>query len=271
MTRIRLIPALVGAAVLAACSKDGVQSIAAPTTGAYIKFYNFGVNAPGVNFYANDTKVTAISSTNCTPTPVPPNPACSSTGAESANGTVYGKVGNAGLYSSIAAAQYSFSGRISAATDNGLSVAKISSTLGDGKYYSLYLSGFYDATAKTVDGFIIEDVFPTQLDFTKSNVRFVNASPNSSPLTLYAKSTVTGDSIVIGSSIAYKSGSAFVGVPGAVYNLTGRYAGSNTAVFSLGNVSLSALRVYTISAGGDATVTSTTAVTRPFLDVTPNR
>jgi hypothetical protein len=175
------------------------------------------------------------------------------------------------LYSSIAPAQYSFSGRIAAATDNGLSVSKISSTLGDGKYYSLYLSGFYDATAKALDAFVIEDVFPPQIDFTKSNVRFVNASSNSNPLTLYAKSSITGDSVVIGSSIAYKNAGAFVALPGAVYNLTARYAGSNTAVIVLNAVSFSASRVYTVSAGGDATVTSTTAATRPFLDATANR
>ena len=37
---------LLGVAVLVACSKDGVQDIAAPAAGAFIKFYNFGVNAP---------------------------------------------------------------------------------------------------------------------------------------------------------------------------------------------------------------------------------
>ena len=62
MTRIRLIPALLGITLLAACSKDAIQKITGPTAGAYIKFHNFGVNAPAVNFFANDTKVTAISS-----------------------------------------------------------------------------------------------------------------------------------------------------------------------------------------------------------------
>ena len=42
---------------------------------------------PGVNFYANDTKMTAISSTS---------------GSESTTGTAYGAVGNSGIYSGIA-------------------------------------------------------------------------------------------------------------------------------------------------------------------------
>ena len=158
MNRIRLIPALLGATVLAACSKDAIQDVLnGPTAGSYIKFYNFGVNAPSVNFFANDTKVTAISSTSCSPPSTPPNPACSSTGIESTTGTAYGSLGNAGLYSSIAPGQYAFTGRISATTDNGLAVAKLTSTLADGKYYSLFTSGFYDATAKTMDAFVVED------------------------------------------------------------------------------------------------------------------
>lgn len=273
MTRIRLITALVSAAVLSACSKDGVQNITAPTAGSYVKFYNFAVNAPAVNFYANETKVTAISSTSCTPPATPPNPACGTTGVESPNGVAYGSVGNGGLYSSIAPAQYSFSGRLSDTTsaNHGVIVAKLSATLVQGKHYSLYTGGFYDAVAKNMDAFILEDAFPDSINYTASSVRFVNASPNSNPMTLYAKNTVTGDSVVIGSDIAYKSGSAFVTVPGAVYNLTVRYDGSNTAVIASAGVSFTASRVYTVTARGDMTVVSTSATNRPILDVTANR
>jgi hypothetical protein len=272
MTRIRIIPALLGAAVLAACSKDGVQVITAPTAGAFIKFYNLGVNAPSVNFFANDTKLTAISSTSCSPPSSPPNPLCSSTGIESTTGTAYGAAANGGLYSSIAPGQYSFSGRIAAATDNGLQVAKLSSTLADGKHYSLYTSGFYDAYAKTMDAFVVEDVFSEEIDFSKSSARLVNASSNSSPMTLYAKNPATGDSLLIGSSIAYKSGGAFASVPAAVYDLTVRYAGSNTAVITLAAVSFVAGRAYSVNARGDATLPATgTAVNRPILTTVANR
>jgi len=50
-------------------------------------------NAPGVNFYANSTKITAISSV---------------TGAESTTGTAYGGAANGGLYSAIAPGSYTF-------------------------------------------------------------------------------------------------------------------------------------------------------------------
>jgi hypothetical protein len=273
MTRIRIITALVGAAAaLTACSGDGIQKIAGPTAGSFVKFYNFAVNAPSVNFFANDAKVTAVSATSCTPPSTPPNPACASAGIESPNGTAYGALGNGGLYASIPPAQYLLSGRISdTITNRGLQIAKLTTTLADGKYYSFYTSGFYDANAKTTDAFIIEDVFPATIDFTTTSVRFVNASSNSNPMTLYIKSTVTGDSAVIGSSIAYKNAGPFLSGSGGVYDLTVRYAGSNTAVITRTGVSFSNVRIYTVTARGDMTVTSTTAATRPTLDVTANR
>ncbi|MGH7620038.1 MAG: hypothetical protein ACREPM_22720, partial [Gemmatimonadaceae bacterium] len=59
----RSLALLLSVAAIAACDKNGVQNITAPATGAAVKFFNFGVGAPGVNFYANTPKVTAISST----------------------------------------------------------------------------------------------------------------------------------------------------------------------------------------------------------------
>ncbi|MEP6493867.1 MAG: DUF4397 domain-containing protein [bacterium] len=271
MTRIRRASALLAAVVLAACSKDGVQIITEPTAGSFIKFYHFGLNAPVVNFFANDTKVTAISSTSCTPPTVPPNPACATTGVEATTGTAYGALGNAGLYSSLPPGQYAFSARIAIAPDNGFQVSKISSTLAAGKHYSLFTSGFYDATAKTTDAFVVEDNFSEDIDFTKSSARLVNASSNSSPMTIYAKNTVSGDSVLVASSIAYKAGGVFTSLPAGVYDLTVRYAGSNTAQIVRTGVSFTANHTYTVAARGDMTVVSTTAATRPTLDVTPNR
>ena len=150
--------------------------------------------------------------------------------------------------------------------------AKLSTTLADGKHYSLYTSGFYDATARTMDAFVVEDVFSEEIDFSKSSARLVNASSNSSAMTLYAKNPATGDSLLIGSSIAYKSGGAFVPVPPAVYDLTVRYAGSNTAIITLAAVSFVAGRAYTVNARGDATLPATgAAANRPILTTVANR
>ena len=53
--------------------------------------------------------------------------------------------------------------------------------------------------------------------------------------------------------------------------LSTRYTGSSTNAIVRAGVSFVAGKVYTISARGDITVTSTTATNRPFLDNTANR
>jgi hypothetical protein len=256
MIRIRSIAALLSALALAACGEDAVQSITAPLTGARVKFFNFGVNAPGVNFYANDAKMTAISST---------------TGAESTTGTASGAAASGGFYSALTAGQYTLSGRIAAATDKDLAIASVSTAVVDGKSYSFYLSGIYDGTAKKVDAFVVEDPFPEQIDFTVASVRFVNAISNAGPMTLFAKNTTTGAEVPVGAAVPYKGAGAFASLPNGIYDLVTRNAGSSADVIARAAVSFSAGRVYTISSRGDMTVTGTTAANRPQLDNTANR
>jgi hypothetical protein len=268
----RSLAVLLSAAMLAACKGDGVQDITAPLPGAAVKFFNFGVNAPAVNFYANDTKLTAISSTSCTP---PTDPACLAKGIESTTGVASGAAAAGGFYVGVTPGQYTLSGRIAAAIDNGLAVASTPATLADGKFYSYYTSGIYDATAKKSDAFVVEDVLPAvSPDPTIAYVRFVNAISNSSPMTLYVKNTVSGQEVAVGAAVAYKAAGAFIAVPAGVYDLNTRAAGSATNLITRTAVSFNAgaaTRVYTITARGDMTVTSTTATTRPQLDNTANR
>lgn len=257
MTRHASRAALLCALVLASCDKNAVQQIDGPVPpGALIKFFNFGVNAPGVNFYANTTKVTAIGS---------------ATGLEATTGVTYGGVGAGGYYSAVAAGQYTLSGKIAAATDKDLAISNLTTTLAADNAYSFYQSGFYDATAKTVDAFLVEDDFPAQFDFTVAYVRFVHAISNANPLTLYAKNTTTANEVAVGGEVAYKSAGAFTALPPGAYDLGARYAGLTTNAISRTGVSFLGGRVYTIGARGDITVVSTTATNRPFLDNTANR
>jgi hypothetical protein len=264
MNSYRSLTVLLCAAALAACEKNAVQDIAGPAPSARIKFFNFGVNAPGVNFYANDTKMTAISSTSCTTPPL--SQACTTTGVESTVGVTYGNVGAGGLYSGIAPGQYTLSGRIAAATDKDLPISNLTTTIADGKNYSFYQSGVYNTATKRVDAFILEDNFPAAMDFSAAHVRFVHAIFNANPMTLYARHSVTGEEYAIGGAVAYKSGGTFVPVPNGVYALSTRYAGASTNVLTRTNVSFVAGRVYTVGARGDITVAST-----QLLDNTLNR
>ena len=252
-----IVAALVAAAVTAACGENAVQVLpsAAPETSR-IKFFNFGVNAPGVNFYADGIKMTAV---------------LSATGSEATTGVAYGGVGNGGAYSSIAPGTYTVTGRIAATTDKDLPVGTISTTIADGSFYSVYLSGFYDATAKTIDGFVVADAFPADVDYSVARVRFVHAIANANPLTLYAANTTTFDTVVVAAAVAYKSGGAYAALPPGVYNLFARYPDSTANKIVRTAVTLAGGRVFTVGARGDITITSTTATNRPFLDNTANQ
>ena len=258
MNRHLKFAALLAAAALSACGDDANQLLATTApAAAQVKFFNFGVGAPGVNFYANTTKMTAIGS---------------ATGSESTTGTTYGNAGASGLYVAIAPGQYDLAGKIAAATDKDLAISHVNATLESGKKYSFYQSGFYSTATKTVDSFLIEDKLPpVPTDTAITYVRFVNAISNSSPMILYAKKTDTGVETAVGGATAYKSATDFVPLAGGFYDLTTRDAATGADKIVRTGVSLNARAVFTITARGDITVTSTTATNRPQLDNTFNR
>lgn len=252
-TRLVLV---LGAVALAACEKNAVQDITGTLPGSRVKFFNFGLNAPQVHFYANDAKVTAT---------------LSATGAESTVGVAYGAAGLAGLYSALTPGQYTFTGRISATVDKDLPIATMPATLADGKAYSVYISGVYNTTTKSAEGFVIEDDYNPTIDFSVGTVRFVNAMANANPMTLYAKNTVTGTEVAIGGAVAYKGAGTFATVEPGIYDISTRFVGASTNAITRAAVAFAAGRTYTITARGDITITSTTATNRPFLDNTTNR
>jgi hypothetical protein len=256
MTRRLSIAALLGAAaVLSSCDfeKNAAQRIDGPAPeGARIKFFNFGVSSPGVNFYADSRKVTGVQS---------------GTERESPIGVAYGGVGAGGLYTTIPGGPYALTGRIAdTLVDHNLAISNVSATLETAKAYSFYQSGRYNTTSKTVDAFIVEDNFPAEINFTAAYVRFVHTVFNANPMTLYALSTLdTTQVVTVGAEMAYKGAGVFTALPGGVYHLRARYAGGTNAI-TRNSVTFLAGRVYTIGARGDITVTSTQA-----LDNTTNR
>jgi len=260
INRYRIAPGLLTAALLGACDKNTVQQLPfEPPAAARIKFFNFGVSAPQVNFYADETKMTAVQS---------------GTGVEANTGVAYGGAGNGGAYLSIAPGAHTLTGRIAAATDKNLPIATVNATIADGKLYSVYMSGFYNTTAKSSDAFVLEDALPASTDYTVASVRFVNAIANSAhTLNLYAIST-TGDTLTLiplSAPVAYQSAGAFTTLPFGIYNLYARYTDSTANKFTRTSVTLLPGQFYTISAFGDITITSTTATNRPQLDNTVNQ
>jgi|SRR6185436_5936776 len=263
MNRYSALAVLVITGLLSACSGDkwSMPDLSGPIDNSRIKFFNFGVNAPSVNFYANEKKMTAVTST---------------TGTEATTGVAFGGVGAGGAYASIAAGQYALTGKIAAATDKDLAISTVNQAVADGKYYSFYQSGFYNTTTKTVDAFVVEDNFTPQDDSTITTVRFVHAISNANPMTLYAKNTAAGSTeVAIGTEVAYKGATAFVNIPAGVYDLSTRYTGLSTNAMARTGVSFVGRKIYTITARGDITVAPTTtgcaAANRTCLDNTANR
>ena len=244
MTKYSSIAALLLASLLAACGTKEVQSLTGTDPQGQVRFFNFGVNAPSVNFYADGTKMTAIQST---------------TGTESTAGIAYGVVGANGAYSTIDPGPHALTGKIAAATDKDLAISSVNTTIEDGKYYSFYMSGIYNTTTKNVEGFIVEDNFAIPTDTTLATVRFVHAISNANPMTLYAKSTVTAVETAVGAEVVYKGAGAFVTLPAGAYDLSTRYTGSSTNVLTRPAVSFVARKVYTITARGGITVAPSTA------------
>lgn len=257
MNRYARIAALFGATLLAACGDKVDRTVTGPAPAARIKFFNYGVNAPGVDFFANNVRMTAINS---------------STGAESTRGSIYGEGGAGGFYVGIAPGQYTLTGKIAPTANHGVAISTATQTIENGKFYSLYQSGFYDSTTKTVDSFVVEDPWTAPTDLTKASIRFVNTISNATgPLQLVVKNQATGSTeIVIGTPVAYKAAGAYTTIPAGVYDLYARYTATGANVFTRTGVSFGNGRVYTVAARGDITVTSTTATNRPFLDFTAN-
>jgi hypothetical protein len=271
MKGLRLFAALVAVVAGAACGeKNAAQNIAAPIAGSAVKFFNFGVNAPAVNFYVDTQKVSAVSSASCSSgvDGKTTDTTCLTTGREATGGTGYGaNASTSGVYYSVKPGSYTLSGRITAVTDNGLAISNTPASFENGKFYSYYLSGIYNTTTKTVEGFVVADPLPTVGD-TNSYVRFVNAISNSQPMTLHLKNA-SGADTTVGSAVAYKSASAFVRITPGNYDLSTYVAGSNTAVITRTGVAFNSGRVYTITAYGD--MNATTGTNKPTLDNTLNR
>jgi len=271
----RSLVALLGVAALAACGDKAERSIDAPVpTTSAIRFFNFGVNAPAVQFYADDQKITAATSASCQAAKNPPVTAtdslCLTVGIQSTGGVAYGQVSSGSLYNGMDAGQYTFNGRIMTANGPTTTISSVPAKLESGKFYSYYQSGFYNTTTKTTDAFVVEDVLPTTIDWNNTLVRFVNTISNSQPMTLFAINTTTKSETALGSTVAYKAAGAFTTLAPGIYDLQARTAGGTVAITRT-NVQFLAGHVYTISSRGDMTVTSTTAANRPFLDNTANQ
>lgn len=258
MKKLASIAVLLCATVLASCGEATFPDITGPLAESRIKFFNFSVGAPGVYFYANNTKAAGIGAASVV---IDAKTGVVTSSLESITGTIYGGVTAGGNYSAITPGSYALKAQLADTLLRSTVVSTVTTNIASGKYYSYYMSGAYDAVTKTAEAFIVEDNVPATVNWSQALVRFVNASPTSAPLTLFGTNTTTATpQAAIGGITAYKGGSAFVPVATGSYNLDARDAAGVSRITRTA-VSFSAGRVYTITVRGTTTL---------FLDNTTN-
>jgi hypothetical protein len=280
MTRHTSTAIVLCVALMSACGifdENADHGITGPLpTASRLKFFNFSVNSVGVNFFANGTKVSAVSTSACTPTPTVDSlkAKCVAAGQESATGVVYGTctaglcsggtVGG-GLYAAVEPGSYTLAAKMAA---KDTIVATVTQAIDANKYYSFYMSGIYNTTTKTAEAFVVDDPIPTTaVDYTVATIRFVNAVPNGTgDLNLFAKNTTTTTETAIGGAVAYKSAGTFITVPAGIYDLRAAYTGAGTNLITRNTVNFVGGRVYTVTARG-----STATVATLGLDNTENQ
>ncbi len=242
------------AIMFAACDKNAIQDINTTPVGAYFRVHNFAVGGPTVNIYANEVKISAIGST---------------TGIEAAAGiAANGIFPGTNSYLSLEPGSIVLKAKVPAlATVNaGVTTNITTQSVVAGRYYSYFTSGIYDATAKTTDAFIIEDILPA-IDTGMAYVRIVSAIPNSATgFNLTGVNTTTLASITIAPATGYKAASPFVKVPNGIYNLTSVNTSTPVNTITRAAVSFSKGFIYTITTRGTTLTASTLG-----LDLTRNR
>ncbi|WEK19514.1 MAG: hypothetical protein P0Y49_22330 [Candidatus Pedobacter colombiensis] len=249
--------------LMISCKDKAVLDINEPIVGARVKLYNFGINAPTVNFYSNDTKISAV---------------LSATGVESINGISFGNV-----YPSIGYALSPEGQRLFQAitpstittTAPNMTIATVSSQLINDRFYSVFVSGIYNTTDKKADLFVVEDNYPEGLDTARTYIRLVNPGSNTSTLkaVLTRTTTVTGqppvvEDFTLASGVPYRGASPFMAFKPGAYSITVTDEASGKVVTRTATSFLRE-RVYTLALRGNL-VTTTPAVA-PFIDFTTNQ
>ncbi len=237
---------------LSSCDKVSLDERDEPVIGAKIKFFNATLNSPGINLYANDSKITTVAPT----------------AANVENGITFGGVYPNLEYAVVSPGTFQLKTKIAASStvDPNLEVSSLSSTLENDKYYTVIAVDSYNTIDKKVNTIIINDELVAR-DTSKALIRFINLVGNIGNVDLAVSNGAT-----IVSSIPYKGVSAFATapLPGASVNYVLKFS-TPTGIITTSNFPLTFNkgRVYTVFFSG--TIGGTTTSTTPRLSLTINR
>lgn len=216
-------------------------------SGAMIRFSHASQDAPMVNFYLNDNKVTAKSPTL---TNRETGLFWSSTLANTIHPATYGYVNvPAGSYTLHAIDTTTIAGS-TALTKN--KVVSTSIKLDEKQFYTSYLVG----AANSLEILTIKDELP-EPDFSKAYVRFVNgmAGAPAGFDVVATRTAPTTETLTLASAIQYKSNSGYVALAPGTYNLALFLEGSTKAYTTWTSGTIAAGKVYTFYTKGNYTTT----------------
>jgi len=193
----------VGIGLFAACKKgDLVETTAyekispGDTKYAYLKILNLTPGSPTLTFYMDGNKFSS---------------ALSTLGTENAGYTYNGLFPDLG-YAKTSPGTHTLTAKIipTATADANLEVFNTTITPEAGKYYTVFTTGQYSATAKKIPSSVmLEDVRPA-LDTTKVFLRLVNLY-NGSPNLDVTRDLATGTKMI--TNIAYGAASNWLEIP----------------------------------------------------------
>ncbi|RIJ42340.1 DUF4397 domain-containing protein [Pontibacter oryzae] len=236
--------------MLGSCEKNAIEDFNDPVnSGAYIKFLHAAPDAPAVNYYLDNTKVSTI--------------AANSAGEE--QGMAYAKSplfpSNYG-YANVEAGTRTLQAITPAPQGNAVTATN-SVTLANGNFYSAFLIG----SAGAYESLLVEDKLPAAT-YGKSYIRFVNlvqAAPNSYSAT--AVKTATSESpetrTAVGEALNFKGNTAYVAVePTGSYVVELKENGLAGTVIKSSSFSPVGGRVYTLVMHGNYSGTKTIVIYR---------
>ena len=257
------------ALIISSCGEKDIiinEYTRVPGEEAQVRFYNFGINAPSVNFYANNVKITASQSLTGEMAP---------TGVSF--GATYPSIGYVEVPAGDQVNIFSKTPTTLVIPANNVNnykqdteVSNLTATkLNSKKQYSLFIAGYFDKNTHQAESFIISDELPPS-DTSKVFVRFVNSGVAEAGTLSIKISRMNGTEVlseeIVDPQLAFKSATEFKGFPYGTYKFTIIPANATNRIWER-TITLNRDRVHTIAVRGDLRNTSPA----PLLDNTQNR
>lgn len=240
MNRIlnRTVAVLAAGLMLGACEKNAIDDHNVPVeAGAMLKMVHAAEDAPMVNLYLNNQKISAIApTTDGTPLGLsyartavfPVSSGYANVPSGSANIQLLDTVGARGI---------------------SVMVASQNISLNEQGSYTTFLVG----KAGAFEALVVEDDLP-RMNYTKSYIRFVNAmidAPTGFDVKVNLKEPAT--STQIGTNVAYKGHTDYAEMEPGTYDFPIYLNGMETAYTTVTNIAPVAGRVYTLYMRGNYT------------------